>query len=298
MEEKNGYLILHKPAGMTSQTAVHRARRLVDAKKAGHTGTLDPMATGVLPILFGKATKLCDFLTESRKHYEAELLLGVKTDTEDISGKVLASCDRIPAENEVLQAALGFCGDIFQIPPMYSALKRDGQKLCNLARRGITVEREPRKVTVYKIDARRLTDTRYLLDVVCSKGTYIRTLCADIGEALGVGGTCAALHRVETAGFGIGDAVTLDELEAMSDAERERAIRPISDLLQGFEEVALPPFFAHLADCGCEIYQKKLGTHYPIGAHVTLLDENGVFALAEVRAFPEGTALKPIRKLR
>ncbi len=298
MEEKNGYIILNKSAGMTSQTAVNRVKRLFGAKKAGHTGTLDPMATGVLPILFGRATKMCDFLTESRKHYEAELLLGVTTDTEDISGTILSECNKIPEESEVRAAVRSFVGEILQVPPMYSALKRDGQKLCNLARRGLTVEREPRPITVEHIECEKLERDRYRLDVICSKGTYIRTLCADIGEALGVGGTCAALHRVETAGFHIDTAYTLDQLEAMDDAHRMDKLRPVEELLQKYPRVTLPPFFAHLADCGCEIYQKKIGTHYALGELLTLCDDAGIFALAEVREYEDGLALKPIRKIR
>ncbi len=305
MQELHGLLILNKSEGMTSQSAVNRAKRLLGAKKAGHTGTLDPMATGVLPILLGQGTKLCEFLTESRKHYRAELCLGVTTDTEDMTGEVLSTCDTLPTEEAVLETVSRFVGELMQVPPMYSALKKDGQKLCNLARRGVVVEREARPITVYAISAERLAPDRYSLDVVCSKGTYIRTLCADIGKALSVGGAMAGLTRVETAGFSLSDAVTLYELEQMTEEERRRLVRPIDTLLSGLPKLSLPPFFARLASSGCEIYQKKLGTSYPLGTLLALYDGARLFAVGEVRDFPPkedgsngngGSAIKTIRQ--
>ena len=209
MDTKSGIVLLEKEAGMTSHTAVRRLARLFGVEKAGHTGTLDPMATGVLPVLIGRGVKASEYLTEGDKHYIATLRLGLTTDTEDITGTTLRVSDRLPDEAEVLAALQAFRGEILQTPPMYSALKVGGHKLMDLARRGVTVEREPRPITVHRLTAEKLSESDYRLDVVCSKGTYIRTLCADIGAALGVGGVMASLCRAEAAGFPLSACHTL-----------------------------------------------------------------------------------------
>ncbi len=294
-----GLLILYKDGGMTSQQAVSRVRRLFGASKAGHTGTLDPMATGVLPILLGSATAASEFMLTGDKHYLADLRLGLTTDTEDTTGTVTGRTERpLPSPAEVEAAALSFLGEYDQIPPMYSALKQGGQKLCDLARRGIEVERSARRVTIHRLTVAPLPGGDYRLDVVCSKGTYIRTLCADIGARLGCGGVMSRLERVTAAGFTTADAVTLAALEAMDDEGRRASLLPVETLFAGLPAVTLPPFFARLAHAGAEIYQRKIGTDYPEGARVRLLDEDGFFSLGEVRAFPEGSAIKPIRKFR
>ena len=294
-----GLLILYKDEGMTSQRAVTRARHLFGASKAGHTGTLDPMATGVLPILLGSATAASEFMLTKDKHYLADLRLGLTTDTEDTTGTVLSRTDRpLPSPDEVEAAALTFLGDYDQIPPMYSALKQGGQKLCDLARRGTVVEREPRRVVIHRLTVEPLPTGDYRLDVVCSKGTYIRTLCADIGARLGCGGVMSRLERTTAAGFTTADAVTLASLEAMTEEERRARLLPVETLFADLPAVALPPFFARLAHAGCEIYQKKIVTDYPLGARVRLLDDEGFFSLGEVRDFPDGSAVKPIRKFR
>ncbi len=295
-ESANGILILNKSAGMTSQSAVSRVRRLFDGVKAGHTGTLDPMATGVLPILLGRAVKASEYMLESGKHYRATLRLGVTTDTEDTTGHILSTSDAIPDEATVLAALDAFRGEILQTPPMYSALKVGGRKLVDLARAGEVIERTPRSITVYALSGERVSDTDYTLDVHCSKGTYIRTLCADIGRALGCGGTMASLLRTEAAGFPLSAAHTLEELEALDPAARAALLYPTEHIFRDLQPITLPAFFAHLAKNGVEIYLHKLGLMLPLGTRVRLCDGAGFFALGEVRAFDGGNAIKPIKQ--
>lgn len=293
---KNGVIIINKEIGPTSQGVVNRVKRIFGASKAGHTGTLDPMATGVLPVLLERGVKASEFMLSSDKHYIATLLLGVTTDTEDVTGKVLTESNEIPDESAVTEAARSFVGSYMQTPPMYSALKIGGKKLCDLAREGVTVEREPREVTIHSITAEKITDREYTLDVHCSKGTYIRTLCADIGARLGCGGCMKTLCRASASGFTLADAHTLSELENMTDVEREGCVFPVEYIFRGLPEVKLPAFFARLAHSGLEIYLKKINLDLPIGARVRLADEKGFFALGEVREYEQGMAIKPIRQ--
>ena len=291
-----GLIIVNKEEGMTSQTVVNRVKRIFGADKAGHTGTLDPLATGVLPVLLGRAVKASEFMLTSDKHYGATLLLGEERDTEDITGELISSSDTVPSECEVMAAIESFVGEIMQTPPMYSALKVGGKKLCDLAREGITVEREARPVTVFSIDARRLSEREYYLDVVCSKGTYIRTLCADIGKKLGVGGVMKTLERLSASGFSLDTAYTLGEFESMTDTERAQCILPVERVFDKLPSVMLPDFFARLASSGLEIYEKKIGTAFDIGTRVKLYSKSGFFAVGEVREYEDGTAIKPIRQ--
>ena len=296
--EYSGVLPLYKPAGMTSHDVVGAARRLYHTRRVGHTGTLDPMATGVLVLLVGRAAKAAEYLTAGKKAYRAVLRLGLVTDTEDVTGKVLSTCAEIPPAERVIAAAKSFEGEIMQTPPMYSALKVNGQKLVNLARRGVEVERAPRPVTIYSLSCAPLdaASTDYALDVVCSAGTYIRTLCADIGRALGCGGAMAALERTETGGFSLDEAVTLERLESMDEAERAALLRPVEALFTDLAAVLLPAFFEKLARSGCEIYQKKIGACFDVGTRVRLCDADGrFFALGEVREYADGTAIKSIK---
>ncbi len=293
---KNGVIIINKEIGPTSQGVVNRVKRLLGASKAGHTGTLDPMATGVLPVLIERGVKASEFMLSSDKHYVATLLLGVTTDTEDVTGEVLTESDDIPSEEALLEAVSSFVGSYMQTPPMYSALKIGGKKLCDLAREGITVEREPREVTIHSLSAKKINEREYTLDVHCSKGTYIRTLCADIGAKLGCGGTMKTLCRASASGFTLADAHTLYELENMTAEERENCVFPVEYIFRKYDEVSLPAFFAKLAHSGLEIYLKKIGIDLPLGARVRLSDENGFFALGEVREYEEGFAIKPIRQ--
>ena len=293
---QSGIVILKKEEGITSQGAVNRLKRLLGADKAGHTGTLDPMASGVLPILVGRAGKASEFLLTGNKHYGATLLLGITTDTEDITGTVLTECDRIPPEDEVFAAVRSMLGESMQTPPMYSAIKIGGKKLYELAREGKEIDRAPRPITVFDINAERLSEREYKIDVKCSKGTYIRTLCKDIGERLGCGATMKTLERLSAAGFDISEAHTLSEIEAMSEEEREGLIIPTERIFSNMKRVELPDFFARLARCGVEIYLKKISESLPLGERVTLYDKKGFFAVGEVREFDGEYAIKPIRQ--
>ena len=290
MDAVTGIFILNKEEGLTSQSAVNRVKRLFDAEKAGHTGTLDPMATGVLPVLLGRAVKASEFMLSSDKHYRATLRLGMTTDTEDTTGEVLSRADTLPTAEAVFAAADAFRGEILQTPPMYSALKQNGKKLVDLARAGITVEREPRQIVVRRLTLRQLSPSDYEMDVVCSKGTYIRTLCADIGASLGVGGVMASLCRTEAAGFSLSDAHTLKEAEVLSDEGRRALLFPVERVFLSLPKVTLPPFFARLARNGAPIYQKKIGVSLPEKSHVRLSDADGFFAVAESRETADGMA--------
>lgn len=291
----DGILLVHKPAGITSFDVVARVRRLYGTKKVGHTGTLDPMATGLLGVLVGRAVKASEFLTEKDKEYIAGLRLGLTTDTEDVTGKTLTQSDDIPEKETVIRTAHSFVGEIMQIPPLYSALKVGGKKLVDLARQGITVEREARPITIYSLDIEG--DGRdYTMRVACSKGTYIRTLCADIGAKLGCGGAMSSLIRTKAGIFDLKDAYTLDELEAMTGEERYAKLLPTELLFDTLSTVRLSDFFAKLSRGGCEIYQKKIGTHYPAGEMLRVYDKDGFYAVGEVREYPDGTAIKLLKR--
>jgi len=302
--QTGGILILNKSAGMTSHDAVNYVRRLYGTKQVGHTGTLDPMATGVLVMLVGKATKCAEFffgdggIITSDKSYTAILKLGIETDTGDITGNVVAKSSDLPGEEQVLEAIKRFEGEIMQVPPMYSALKRGGVKLADLARRGITVEREPRPVKIYSISAKRLADDEYELNVACSKGTYIRVLCEDIGKTLGCYGTMAMLVRTSAHGFTIDQAVTLGQLEEMSQSEREGRVLPLTKVFESLPKLVLPPFFARLARSGCEIYLRKIGAEYlSEGDYATLWEGGEMFAIGKVGRYSKGLAVKPLKQL-
>lgn len=210
----DGIFNVYKEKGYTSHDVVARLRGIAGQKKVGHTGTLDPDAEGVLPVCLGKATKVCDVLTDKSKTYQAVLLLGRRTDTQDISGACLEERDTSGLAKETVRRAVEtFLGDYMQTPPMYSALKVDGKKLYELAREGKTVERKARKVQIHRIEIRKMDLPRVWIEVECSKGTYIRTLCDDIGELLGVGGCMEELLRTRVGHFRIEDSVRLSELE-------------------------------------------------------------------------------------
>ena len=297
MVEPDGILLVDKPAGMTSHDVVWKVRKLFGTKKVGHTGTLDPMATGVLVVLLGRAAKACEYVSHDEKVYEAVLRLGLTTDTEDVTGTVLTTADILPTAHEVEAVLPRFRGEIMQVPPMYSALKVNGRKLCDMARAGEVVEREARPVTVKELVCRGTeSPTDYRLTVRCSGGTYIRTLCADIGGALGCGGVMASLRRTEAVGFSIDRCVTLEALEEMSQEARLGLLHPVEKLFFDLEAVLLPDFYRTLCRNGCEIYQKKLGTNIPVGTKVRICDGRGdFFALGEVGEYEDGTAVKAIK---
>ncbi len=209
----NGVLNVYKPPGITSNGVVTKIRRLTGIKKVGHTGTLDPEAEGVLPICIGKGTKVAGMLTDSNKAYRATIRLGVTTDSQDMTGNVLSRSEAKVSREEFERAVMCFVGEISQIPPMYSAIKQNGQPLYKLARKGVEVERKPRLITIFKIEIVEFAGETAVFDVHCSKGTYIRTLCADIGEKLGCGAAMEGLIRIKSGCFEIAEAVTLEYLE-------------------------------------------------------------------------------------
>lgn len=209
----DGLINIYKEKGFTSHDVVAKMRGILHMKKIGHTGTLDPDATGVLPVCIGKGTRLCSLLENHDKTYEAVLLLGVETDTQDISGKILAEKQVSVTEEQVLSVLSAFQGKIMQIPPMYSALKVNGRKLYEYAREGKVIERTPRPVEIYRLTVEKMELPRITLTVSCSKGTYIRTLCHDIGQALGCGGCMESLIRTRVGSFFLEDSITLEELE-------------------------------------------------------------------------------------
>ena len=292
-----GVLAVRKGEGMTSHDVVNRVRRLYGTKRVGHAGTLDPMATGVLVVLVGRAAKACEYISSDRKIYRAVLRLGIVTDTEDITGEILKKSEDIPSRERVKETCRAFVGDIKQTPPMYSALKVNGQKLYDLARQGVIIEREARDITIYSLSCEATDRTdEFVLDVECSGGTYIRTLCADIGAALGCGGVMAALERREACGICIDECATLDELEEMDDSERQDRLLPVERLFGDLSAIRLPEFFEKLFRSGCPIYQKKIKTSFEVGSRVRVCDASGkFFALGEVIETEEGSAVKSVK---
>ena len=233
----NGIVIVDKPQDWTSQDVTARLRRVFNTRRIGHGGTLDPMATGVLPVFVGRGTRGVEFFEHAEKIYEATLLLGTTTDTEDVSGTVLEQKDVHISETEFLNILPRFRGKIMQVPPMYSALKINGQKLVDLARKGKTVERQPREIEIFQLDCVEFSGNTARLRVHCSKGTYIRTLCKDIGEALGCGGCMAALRRVQAGEYTIADAVPLQEL--LDSAEPEKYLRAVDSMFTVYPALTL-----------------------------------------------------------
>ena len=233
----NGIVIVDKPQGWTSQDVTARLRRVFNTRRIGHGGTLDPMATGVLPVFVGRATRGVEFFEHAEKAYEAVLRLGITTDTEDITGNVLSERPVTVTEADVLGVLPQFRGEILQIPPMYSALKINGQKLCDLARKGRQVERQSRSITIYKLECLDFSGDTAKILVHCSKGTYIRTLCKDIGAALGCGGCMESLRRVTAGAYTIDEAVPLSAL-VESDCP-ETYLRPVDTMFTAYPAVTL-----------------------------------------------------------
>ena len=235
----NGIVIVDKPQGWTSQDVTARLRRVFNTRRIGHGGTLDPMATGVLPVFVGRATRGVEFFEHAEKTYEAVLQLGITTDTEDVTGTVLEKRPVALTEQEFLNILPQFRGEIRQIPPMYSALKINGQKLCDLARQGKEVERKPRTITIHKLECLEFSGETARLLVHCSKGTSIRTLCKDIGEALGCGGCMASLRRVTAGEYTIEEAVPLQEL--LDTENPEQYLRQVDTMFRNHPAVTLTP---------------------------------------------------------
>ena len=241
----HGVLLLDKPLGLSSNQALQKAKWLLRAEKAGHTGTLDPMATGVLPLCFGAATKFSQLHLDADKTYEAVLRLGQRTSTADAEGEVFAEAEVNFTPEKLQQVQALFTGPLQQVPPMHSALKKDGKALYEYAREGIEVERAPRSVLIHSLELKELpTDNgvrSVWLKAHCSKGTYIRTLGEDIGNALGCGAFLSALRRVKSGSFGIDECFTLEALEALPESQRHSPLRPVDVLLDSHHPITLQP---------------------------------------------------------
>ena len=233
----DGIVIVDKPQGWTSQDVTARLRRVFGTRRIGHGGTLDPMATGVLPVFVGRATRAVEFFEHAEKTYETVLRLGITTDTEDMTGTVLTEENVSFTEEQLQETLAAFRGEILQVPPMYSALKVNGQKLCDLARKGKTVERQPRPITIHELTLVERGENTLRLRVRCSKGTYIRTLCKDIGEKLGCGGCMESLRRVAAGEYTIDEAVPLQTL--LDTEEPEKYLRDVDTMFRNYPAVTL-----------------------------------------------------------
>lgn len=277
----NGVIIIDKEPGFTSHDVVAKMRGICGQKKIGHTGTLDPMATGVLPVCLGSATKLCDLLADRDKEYVAELLLGVETDTQDITGRVLAERKVETEEDQVRAVCAGFLGDYEQIPPMYSALKVDGKKLYELARAGREVERKARTVKIAELEILECRLPAVRMRVVCSKGTYIRTLCADIGTKIGCGGTMKSLRRTRVGKFMLENAITLSGLQQLKNQERlTEAVLPVDSVFEDCPALHVSAGNERFLDNGNAIYPGQILEHvcHEPGRWVRFYRPEGSFA--------------------
>jgi len=289
----NGILNVLKPPGMTSFDVVANLRRILKVRKIGHTGTLDPGAVGVLPVCIGNATKAIEFMTEKDKVYRAELKLGISTDTQDITGEVIETKDINVTREQIRDAVMSFVGDYSQIPPMYSAIKINGQKLYDLARSSITIEREPRNVKIYYINIIDISeDGSVLFDVACSKGTYIRTLCADIGDRLGCGGCMSFLIRLKSGPFDIASSLTFDEImELYTNGHLEEKMFQADKVFDDLDEIILkkPDVTRIVNGAGVRVYKRSVRP----GMQYRVYDENHKFvALGVTSAIGDAVVLK------
>ena len=277
----HGVLNVYKGKGYTSHDVVAKLRGITGQKKIGHTGTLDPDATGVLPVCLGKATKLCDMLTDKDKTYEAVLLLGVSTDTQDAGGEVLGTSDTAGlGEKEVREAIQSFVGGYDQVPPMYSALKVGGKRLYELAREGKVVERKARPVDIYQIRVLKMDLPRVWMEVSCSKGTYIRTLCHDIGEKLGCGGCMEELFRTKVSSFLLSDSLTLADInKRMQEGTLGEVLVPVDAMFGGYRKIVVKEPWISLARNGNSLPIKAVtgGEGIEDGEEVRLYNEAGQF---------------------
>lgn len=275
----HGIINVNKEQGFTSHDVVAKLRGILKQKKIGHTGTLDPDATGVLPVCLGKGTKLCDMLTDRDKTYRAVMLLGTVTDTQDTSGRILSENKVTSTEQEVLEAIQSFTGDYEQIPPMYSALKVDGRKLYELAREGKVIERKARLVHIHEIVVDETALPRVTMTVSCSKGTYIRTLCHDIGEKLGCGGCMESLVRTKAGAFAIAESFTLGQIEELRDnGSLMDHITPIDEMFIEYPRVDISEEFHKLLYNGNMFYEKHVSGQVPLqDGPVRVYDAGGQF---------------------
>ena len=279
-----GIICLDKPRDMTSFMAVKRASRLLGVKKAGHTGTLDPMATGVLVIMLGHSTRFIELLPEHKKSYTARVKLGITTDTLDITGEILSENPVNVTKEQLLSVAENFKGEILQTPPMYSALKKDGERLYDLARKGIEIEREQRQITIEKLEIYDFDGTEFSMDVTCSAGTYIRSLCDDIGNALGCGAVMTDLRRTNANGFSIENAVTLEELEKLvSENKTESVITSVETALISYPEITVTTPQANRFHNGGALDYARLHGDYPAGIYRVYSPERKLLGLGEIK---------------
>ncbi len=279
----DGIIIIDKPEDFTSFDVVAKMRRLLGTRKVGHAGTLDPMATGVLPIFVGRATKCCDILPDQNKRYTATFELGYTTDTLDSTGRVLT---RTPVQSnraDLLAAFDSFRGEIMQLPPMFSAIQINGHRLYDLARQGVEIEREKRPVTISHLELLQSDESahRYVIDVACSKGTYIRTLCADIGEALGCGATMTALRRTRAAGFDLEDSLTLEQAEQLAQQGKlSERLLPIARVFQELPALTLCAAQERMYRNGVRLDLKRLDGMQALGdwsGDLRIYAESGTF---------------------
>lgn len=278
-----GIICLDKPCDMTSFMAVKRASRILGVKKAGHTGTLDPMATGVLVIMLGHCTRFIELLPEHRKSYTARVKLGLTTDTLDITGKVLSENEVNVTLGQLLSVAEKFKGEIMQTPPMFSAIKKDGERLYDLARKGIEIEREQRKITIEKLEIYDFQGTEFSMDVTCSAGTYIRSLCDDIGRELGCGAVMTELRRTEANGFSIENSVTLEELEQLVSENRiDDVLTSVEKALMSYPQIKVTKPQANRFSNGGELGYDRLHGEYPVGIYRIYSPENEFLGLGEI----------------
>jgi tRNA pseudouridine55 synthase len=269
----DGVLLLDKPIGISSNSALQKAKMLFQAAKAGHTGNLDPVASGLLPLCFGEATKFSQFLLEADKTYQAEFTLGQTTTTGDIEGEITSSRPVNVSQADVERVLQAFTGEISQVPPMYSALKYQGRALYEYARKGVEIERQARAVTIYMLTLDAFDGTRLSVTVKCSKGTYIRVLAEDVGHALGCGAFMSALRRTATSSFGIDDALTLDQLREMSAEQRDASLMPIDALVGELPKVVLDADSAYYLKRGNPVWLPRQNER----GEVRLYEEGGEF---------------------
>ncbi|MBI6058293.1 tRNA pseudouridine(55) synthase TruB [Clostridium perfringens] len=273
----NGVINIYKNTGMTSFDVVAMVRRVAKMKKVGHTGTLDPAASGVLPVCLGKATKIIDYIMENKKVYRVNLKLGMITDTYDLEGEVLREKDASHiTKDEILNCINSFVGTIDQVPPMYSALKQNGVRLYELARQGIEVHREARKVTIYSIENIKIeSNDNIQMDVCCSKGTYIRSLCYDIGEKLNVGATMTALERIQNGPFTKEEAINIEDL---TEELLEKHIISIEKALDSFEKITVNEKFGKLLRNGVKVFDNRMySEEVEFNKLYRVYEDNGVF---------------------
>jgi tRNA pseudouridine55 synthase len=293
---KSGVLNVYKEQNMTSHDVVFRLRRILGTKKVGHAGTLDPGATGVLPVLVESATKACDLIPESDKTYVATVRFGMETDTEDVWGTLLREDEKRPEREAFCQAAESLLGPSQQIPPMMSAVKVNGKKLYEYLREGRLVERKPRPVYVYEMEVLSFSRDEATVRATVSKGTYIRTLLTDLCRKVGVIGAMSALERTKSGPFLVEGAKTLGELEDMSPEEREELILPTEALFMDYPAFPLPDFYDRLIQNGCSVLCEKLSLDLPVGTRLRLLKDSSFFALGEILSDEEGKKLKKIKE--